>query len=272
MRKMDGYAFFEKVRQDPRNVGVPFIFLTAKGEKADIRLGRQSGAEQYIVKPFQSQKLIDLVEAQLDRSLQLRQVREQNLNSLKQSILQVLNHEFRTPLTFVTAYYEMLAQSVTMGTTEPLDEYLSGIQSGCNRMANLVDDLIQVIELRTGEVGNYFQTEAIVVDDLGEIWRNAGISLTEFAQRYNVAIAYEMPASLPPFKTAWQLMEKIAYELIENAIKFASYREDDNRQVQITSWVRKDNIYFQITDNGIGMPKAITSQIYDLFSNIIGQN
>src|SRR5688572_890704 len=48
MPNMDGYQFFEAVRSEPAWVTIPFIFLTAKGEKSDIRLGKAMGADDYV--------------------------------------------------------------------------------------------------------------------------------------------------------------------------------------------------------------------------------
>lgn len=52
MPRMDGYAFFEAVRQIPYLKAVPFIFLTARGSRRDISTGRMLGADDYLVKPF----------------------------------------------------------------------------------------------------------------------------------------------------------------------------------------------------------------------------
>lgn len=57
MPGMDGYELYERVHQDERWVQVPFIFLTAKTAKADIRRGKEMGADDYITKPFDLEEL-----------------------------------------------------------------------------------------------------------------------------------------------------------------------------------------------------------------------
>jgi putative two-component system response regulator len=68
MPEMDGFAFFDAVRANPAWISIPFIFLTARGERKDIFLGKQIGAEDYLVKPVLRQELLTTVAARLARS------------------------------------------------------------------------------------------------------------------------------------------------------------------------------------------------------------
>src|SRR5215213_7064980 len=52
MPEMDGYAVVERVRQAPTLASTPFIFLTARDERADMRRGMNLGADDYLKKPF----------------------------------------------------------------------------------------------------------------------------------------------------------------------------------------------------------------------------
>ena len=49
MPEMDGYAFFHAVRARPEWISIPFIFLTARGEKEDVLAGKDMGVEDYLV-------------------------------------------------------------------------------------------------------------------------------------------------------------------------------------------------------------------------------
>jgi putative two-component system response regulator len=72
MPLMDGYAFFKRVRERPEWITIPFIFLTARGEREDIMTGRELGAEDYLVKPVSREELLTAVRSRLDRSRQLK--------------------------------------------------------------------------------------------------------------------------------------------------------------------------------------------------------
>jgi len=72
MPHMDGFAFFETVRSRPEWMAIPFIFLTARGEREDILKSKYLGAEDYLVKPLSQDELLTAVRARLERSQQIR--------------------------------------------------------------------------------------------------------------------------------------------------------------------------------------------------------
>jgi len=67
MPEMDGYDVLHALRQDRTIAGTPFIFLTAKGEKRDLRTGMDLGADDYLTKPVSADELLGAVGARLDR-------------------------------------------------------------------------------------------------------------------------------------------------------------------------------------------------------------
>jgi putative two-component system response regulator len=71
MPEMDGYAFYDAVRARPEGVAIPFIFLTARGERDDIFTSKKLGVEDYLVKPVDRQELVTTIRSRLDRSQQL---------------------------------------------------------------------------------------------------------------------------------------------------------------------------------------------------------
>jgi class 3 adenylate cyclase len=67
MPEMDGYALVEQLRRIPALASMPFIFLTARGERADVRKGMNLGADDYLVKPITRAELIDAVAVRLKK-------------------------------------------------------------------------------------------------------------------------------------------------------------------------------------------------------------
>ena len=67
MPEMDGYAVLQAVRDIPALATVPFIFLTAKGDKADLRSGMNLGADDYLTKPVTREDLLAAVNTRLTR-------------------------------------------------------------------------------------------------------------------------------------------------------------------------------------------------------------
>lgn len=67
MPKMDGYTLVEQLRRIPALASIPFIFLTARGDRADVRKGMNLGADDYLIKPITRAELIDAVAVRLKK-------------------------------------------------------------------------------------------------------------------------------------------------------------------------------------------------------------
>src|SRR6266436_3883141 len=70
MPELDGYGVIAALRADPETVAIPFIFLTAKGEKPDIRAGMNLGADDYLTKPVAKPDLLAAIQSRLERAIQ----------------------------------------------------------------------------------------------------------------------------------------------------------------------------------------------------------
>lgn len=70
MPELDGYGVLQALRADPRLALIPFIFLTARGEREDLRNGMNLGADDYLTKPVPKGELLRAIEARLQRSAQ----------------------------------------------------------------------------------------------------------------------------------------------------------------------------------------------------------
>jgi DNA-binding NtrC family response regulator len=68
---LDGHALLRAVRESPKTSGVPFIFLTARAERADVRAGMNLGADDYLTKPFALAELLEAVRTRILRVTEL---------------------------------------------------------------------------------------------------------------------------------------------------------------------------------------------------------
>ncbi|MEB3252301.1 MAG: response regulator transcription factor [Cyanobacteriota bacterium] len=71
MPEMDGYAFVKQVRENPSTEWVPILFLSAKGQSQDRVRGLNTGADVYMVKPFEPEELVAQVESSLKQASRL---------------------------------------------------------------------------------------------------------------------------------------------------------------------------------------------------------
>ena len=73
MPEMDGYSFVKRVRDNPQTAYLPILFLSAKGQTQDRVEGLNTGADVYMVKPFEPDELVAQIEASLKQSARMLQ-------------------------------------------------------------------------------------------------------------------------------------------------------------------------------------------------------
>ena len=73
MPVLDGYGVLHLLNKHIETYGIPFIFLTAKAEKTDLRKGMEMGADDYLTKPFDSIELLNAIEIRLRKSESIKQ-------------------------------------------------------------------------------------------------------------------------------------------------------------------------------------------------------
>src|SRR5476651_1556459 len=67
MPELDGYGVLYMLNKNPDLSAIPFIFLTAKAERIDLRKGMEMGADDYLTKPFDDMDLLNAIESRLKK-------------------------------------------------------------------------------------------------------------------------------------------------------------------------------------------------------------
>jgi len=67
MPELDGYGVLYMLNKNPVTAAIPFIFLTAKAERVDLRKGMEMGADDYLTKPFDDMELLSAIESRLKK-------------------------------------------------------------------------------------------------------------------------------------------------------------------------------------------------------------
>ena len=73
MPGMDGHAVLDALRAETATVRIPFVFLTAKGERSDVREGMELGADDYLIKPVRVDELLRAINTRLERRRQQKE-------------------------------------------------------------------------------------------------------------------------------------------------------------------------------------------------------
>lgn len=262
MPYMSGFEFLDMIQKNPAWWHIPFIFLTAYTEQKAQNEGRIQGANLYLTKPFDANTLLTYVAAQLKISFARRELQTHALDTFKKQILQILNHEFRTPLTYVVAYYDMLADGLRDASmSRNYKEFLHGIQSGCVRLTKLVNDFLALLSLNSGESAREFDQQATSIPDLTAVVETVVAAKTATAQLQETTIVFSPESPLPPIHGVSGQINQIVQRLLDNAIKFSPPAS----QVQVVQRVKNNEVYIDVIDNGIGLPQQAQEQIFDLF-------
>lgn len=265
MPRMDGYQFFEAVRASEAWVSIPFVFLTAKGEKHDVRLGKRLGADDYVIKPMDPEDLLVIVESKLRRHRQLATTYEGQVTDVKRKILTILNHEFRTPLTYMVAYSDMLNTDADSLTSDELRVFLRGVNSGADRFRRLVENFIALVELETGEAAQNYNWRAQPITQLQPVVNEVLETSRTLAEEKGVALESDVPESVPEFKGDFDYLRAALLQLVDNAIKFS---DKPNSTVLIRVTSDPEHVYIAVQDSGRGIEEQYLPEIWEPFIQI----
>lgn len=254
MPKKNGYEVLNEIRSNHVTSLIPVIMLTAKSHKLDFRTGMNSGADDYLTKPFDLDDLLKSINNVLNKKSQIDKKYSALLEELRYSIRTNLPHEMRTPLNVILTHSALLANMDKYEDTERIREMLVAINDSAKRINRTSENhlLYSILETRSKEEKEKILNETIYVDkdiitNLAEIQLN-NYNRSEDLIVSSPSVEIKLPASY---------FKKIITELLDNAAKFSP---DGSR---ITIFCRTDDNYFKIKvrDLGRGMDKSKIEQI-----------
>jgi two-component system sensor histidine kinase/response regulator len=257
MPELDGFGVLAELQKDITQAIIPFIFLTARTDKSDMRQGMESGANDYLTKPFTATELIGAVETQLEKARLLREYSQQKENDLRDNIILALPHELRTPLTGILGFSDILASDCQFMEADKIAEMANYIHSAANRLYRLTENYLVYAQLevmltdeaRIAVLRQYTTTDprAVIEDSV--------IQKAQEAQRES-DLVLKVEASVT-VNILEDNLKKIVEELIDNAFKFSQ----PGTPVEIASEVKNNQFILTITDHGRGIPLHNLSDI-----------
>ena len=93
MPELDGFGVLHILSKKSQTSDIPFIFLTAKTDKADFRKGMNLGADDYITKPFEDVELLDAIETRLSKIDSIRRSFDKTSTGLNSFINEAKGYE-----------------------------------------------------------------------------------------------------------------------------------------------------------------------------------
>jgi len=246
MPELTGFELLKEI-SDNRNYGqIPFLLLTALSDRENIRYGMDLGADDYLLKPFTPEELLNSINRRISKA----EKNKKQLERLKSNIMKYIPHELRTPLTPILGYSRMLLEDLNSFTDKEIIEMILTIKKSGLRLSKRVERFIMLSELFSTEYNTY-NTESN--ENLRyNITTNETLKFLQDDEELN-GRKKDLVVNIEPstIKILDFHIEFIIRELIENASKFSN----------IGSIIRidghKNNHFYEITvtDSGIGMTK-----------------
>jgi two-component system sensor histidine kinase/response regulator len=264
MPGMDGFALCEQVRQDPDLAQIPFIFLTAKSERGDIRHGMGLGADDYLIKPFEPEELLSAVSARFARAAQTQAAIDRAGADLQDSIIRTLTHEFRTPLALIVGYTELLESGGQEMIVRDLENILEGLHVGSARLMTLVEDFLLLSKLSTGALQRHVAVgcEPISPDLV------VSSRMAEAANKANsrqVVLLTDCQAPAARIAILREHLVEIVDRLVDNAIKFS---KPAGGKVTVTTALDEKGWRLMVVDEGIGIRAEALQWIFEAFRQV----
>lgn len=266
MPNMTGLELLDQVRGDMRWASVPFIFLTARGERGDMHDGRLRGADDYIVKPFDYRDLLVAIEARLTRQQTIRAAEETRMEALRKRILEMVHHEFRTPLSYIVAYADLLSGSESFTQSEELKQYVTGILSGSERLLRLIESFLLLAELESGQGSSILERRIRPIENPAAFFEEIIAGCEPLAAARGVRLLTRIAPELPAFSGDSNYLSAAIKHLLENAVKFSPANSD--AEVRCDLMLNDGRICFVIEDQGRGIPADEQPGLFEVFYQV----
>jgi PAS domain S-box-containing protein len=214
--------------------------------------------------PAVVRQIIDLTDAkraqaELDRvlaELHTRNAELERSNEELTTFAYVASHDLSEPLRVISGHVELLSRRYAGRLDEDADRYISFAVDGCNRMRDLIQDLLRYSRsgrvLRTGPV-DLRAVVATATADLAQAVLDAGGSV-------------EVDGELPVVTGDAGQLSQVMANLIGNAMKFATPGRPPT--VRISARRRDDGWVIRVADDGVGVPEQYRERVFGIFQRL----
>jgi two-component system sensor histidine kinase/response regulator len=265
MPGMDGLTFCERVRADADLAHIPFIFLSARDNKDNVRQGMRLGADDYLTKPFEPEDLLSAVEARLARVAETRSHLEQVVADGRQESIRALSHELRTPLSLVSGYTELLKVTGPQMNDEDLQTILHGLYSGTDRMKHLVEDFLLYSRLESGLFAEEISQASFQTAQPDQVVRRAAKESERAASARDMTLVLHLGAPEQVVAIYEESLVEIVRRLVDNALKFS---KAGGGQVVVSTGVDESSWVLHVADDGVGIRRDALPYLFEAFRQV----
>jgi len=219
---------------------------------------RKDGSEfpiEIMLSPLESAEGI-LVTAAI-RDISVRKEESTRVERLKDDFVATVSHELRTPLTSIAGSLALLIGNAAGKLPDPAMRLLAIAHSNSQRLVRLIDDILAVEKLESGQV--VFSLKRVAVRSLVQqaIEANRG-----FAQGYDVRIRLARGSAAHDVRADADRLTQVVTNLLSNAIKFSPPGEE----VVVAVETQKETVRISVRDHGYGIPDEFKPRIFEKFA------
>jgi two-component system sensor histidine kinase/response regulator len=256
MPEVDGHGVIKALRSEPLTATIPFIFLTAKADKVDVRTGMELGADDYITKPCTPQELLKAIAIRLEKQKTISRQSQKTLDELRTSISMSLPHELRTPLNAIMGFSELILSEYQVLEESDILEMIGQIQTSGHRLYRLIQNFLLYAELEIAA------TNPELLNEMRNSEFSCVKSLLSQKARQQAKHANrteDLQLDLQDSSVAMDSVRlaKIVEELLDNAFKFSL----EGTPVLLSTFVENQNFILSVKDQGRGMTADQIAQL-----------
>ncbi|WP_225931170.1 ATP-binding protein [Leptolyngbya sp. 7M] len=269
MPGLDGFELLGALRADSRTKEVPIILLSARAGEEAIVEGLESGADDYLIKPFSAQELVSRVIAHLQmaqlRGEALQQAR--TMNRQKDEFISVVSHELNTPLVSILGWTRMLRSSLPNPVM--LNKALGPIERNATLQAKLVQDLLDLSRITAGK----FRLNPQPIKLKPGIQTTIA-TVTQTAADKGIHLTWQENVTEPVVVMAdSDRLSQVFTNLLTNAIKFTPTAGSVTLELSVTNSDHASdpaNAEVRVTDTGSGIAADFLPYVFDRFRQAEG--
>ena len=177
------------------------------------------------------------------------------LEQTRRDFVANVSHELRTPLASIKSVIETL-QSGALNEEAVAQDFLSRADAEVDRMVQIVEELLELSRLESGQVP--LAKEPV---DMGSVLSRAVERLRPQAEKKGLSLTLEQAPDLPPVIGDADRLERVALNLIHNAIKFTP----DGGSVGVSATLAEAAIKVEVSDSGTGIAAEDLPRIFERF-------